>query len=205
MLLFCAVLGAGIPIGLAKFGLIPQKTVEVTRMLPPEPANEKKDTANHPSERKEGAAPLPTYAVALQNKPVDLSPEKPLSVRGYIWRGQDLRVLLSDGRTLSQRDKIIKSVDSTGVVLTDGTKIWLEQIKPQQQDTFAKAPEPKKEEPPARSAENFGEVTVTESPTPTGTNSLTVPRGETVQLKAGVPRGTSNRSNMHVTLPKKGS
>jgi len=204
MLIFCVSIGAGIPIVLAKFGLIPRKTVEVTRMLPDENKKAEKAPETVVSDRKEGAAPLPVYATALQAKPTDNAPEKPLYVRGYIWLGQQVRVLLSDGRTLSQRDKILKQVDSTGITLNDGTRLWMETIRPKEQAQLASITEPKKEpvddsHPPARSAEIFSEAVVPLSPT--APESPSVLQSHTTQF---VPRGTSSaKSNMRVTTQKK--
>jgi len=204
MLLFGAFVGAGLPIILAKLGVLPTKTVEVTRVLPPETT--KKQEADEQAKSygiAKGDGPPRVYTKELQDKPADVSPDKPLFMRGSVWKGSQVRVVLSDGRIITERDKVIASVDSTGVTLKDGTRIWGEALKFEPKAPAQAVGEAKQEKTPsvveAKTPAEGGnflanspppQSTVSESPTVSQGRSVTIPRKS---MSGIVPRGTQQK------------
>jgi len=128
-------MGVVIPLSLKRAGVL-GGGVEVKSSLPndvevkPETSIEREvaPVVSAPVSPPVGSKPPDVYPT-IQAKPADASPEKPLYVKGTAWLGKKLRVLLSDGRTLSEADGVVVRADSTGVTLKDGTRIWSEQIK----------------------------------------------------------------------------
>lgn len=66
----------------------------------------------------------PAASAALA--PVAAAPTEPLTVRGYIVRGKRLNVVLSDGRTLTERDRELTEV-TRAWVMVDGQRVFLRQ------------------------------------------------------------------------------
>jgi len=140
-MLAAVAMGVAVPLSLKRAGVLGAPVVappETSKGLggdggsgPARPGSEVEDVKSKEPAPVAGGKPADVYP-ALQPKPTDGSPEKPLFVRGYAWLGRKLRVLLSDGRTLTERDGVIAQADSTGVTLKDGTRIWTEQIKPKE-------------------------------------------------------------------------
>lgn len=62
----------------------------------------------------------PATSVASHYR-ADETPGQPLHLRGYIVRGRAFNALLSDGRTLTERDGLVQSIERNGVRLKDGT------------------------------------------------------------------------------------
>lgn len=122
LLVVVAVLfGAGLPILVLKgigWKPIEPQLQPVTAVAPPAPP-------------KEPAAPPPPITAQVP----DTTPPLPLTVKGYAWRGRVVRVVLSDGRTLTERDKELSGphvrIDSAGVTLGDGTRLWMTRPTPQ--------------------------------------------------------------------------
>lgn len=57
----------------------------------------------------------------------DQRPAKPLTVRGYVTRGDKVNVVLSDGRTLTEGDRELQEVQRNGATV-GGRKIWMSEI-----------------------------------------------------------------------------
>ncbi|MFT3869859.1 MAG: zonular occludens toxin domain-containing protein [Nibricoccus sp.] len=60
----------------------------------------------------------------IANRPLP----QPVLVRGYLIRAGRVQVVLSDGRTVTDRDKELQRVDAAGTVV-DGTRVYLERAK----------------------------------------------------------------------------
>lgn len=113
---------------------------------PPEPvvaAAEPVAASDTPTSSRVEIAPAPTFKT-LPAQPVDTTTEKPLNVAGVAWMtervpifnrsGQmvreivtprGLRVILSDGRVITEADDVIESVDTRGVKFKDGSRLWM--------------------------------------------------------------------------------
>jgi hypothetical protein len=89
------------------------------------------------------ASPAPLGAPS--NWHADTTPEKPLYLTGYTVRGQRFNAVLSDGRTLTERDGVVSSIERNGLVLKDGTVIGFRTAGRQQSQVSAPVVAPRAE------------------------------------------------------------
>lgn len=68
----------------------------------------------------------------------------PLYLRGYVVRGRHFNAVLSDGRTITERDGLVREIRRNGIEMKDGT--WV-QFRPVQLSPGSKIEAPAKAEP----------------------------------------------------------
>jgi len=129
--------------------------------------------------------PIPqagVYGVA----PADTEPQKPLYATGIAIKGRQVRVYLSDGRTITETDGTLKRVEKTFAEFKDGSRVWLKARPPnlQQQQTIYQQPQPMQQNRQTEKAEYVPTVFNTPQPEPERKigddfdfSNKTVPRG----------------------------
>ena len=94
----------------------------------PEVAQGEKETSKPESLGEKRTRPEPRV---IQHEPAPSLPSdrsgQALWVTGYVLRGDRLNVTLSDGRTLTESASEIKQLERNGILLQDGSRIWLKQ------------------------------------------------------------------------------
>lgn len=136
LLVFCCALGVAIPLAVYKV-VGPQLAAPApTAVAETLVSSEQVGTGS-------GQTDVVSLAPAIPPQPQDATPEKPLTMLGVVWMTErteikdrsgavartivtprGLRVMLSDGRTLTERDGVIASVDAHGVNFKDGSRVW---------------------------------------------------------------------------------
>jgi len=86
-----------------------------------------KVSASHPGGQSAANLPQQSFPASYAS---DSNPEKPIYLRGYVVRSGRFNALLSDGRTVTEYDKTVASIERHGVKFKDGTFVGFRAVQP---------------------------------------------------------------------------
>jgi len=134
----------GVPLGLKKLGWIGGER-KVQAAAAAAPAVVPVSTGVSPIERQTLQEVPVRKKIVIPDEVETAVVVNPLRVKGIVMKGDRFRVVLTDGRILTQRDELVKWGGSTGVELVDGTRLWMVEPRvkePVVKDLFIAPPVP---------------------------------------------------------------